>query len=376
MIGAYYFHQRSFNYVTTRQGLIAGTTATDSDLFTRSGAAFGQASANISDSFRITGGIRYTKEHKTQNTIVALRPATAPVATGDRTFSSMTWKAGVEYDVAPRSLLYANVSTGFKAGGFFGSTLPKNYYDPEKIIAYVAGSKNRFFNNRLQVNAEAFYMRYTNQQIGFVGPVQTTPGVFGQAGVIYNIGSSDNYGGEVEVDLAVGRGGRFNTSVQYLHSKYDSFNYTTIGTATSTPNVACPFVRNTTIVYTAPTVLYDVNCSGRPGLNAPKWVANIGYEQRVPIGDGLEVIGGIRTRLESSRYLRAEYLELERQGAYRMSDATLGIESADGWSLTGFINNIEDRDVLAGATARPTIQAVYVNLRPPRTYGARFSFHY
>ena len=67
-----------------------------------------------------------------------------------------TWRGGVEYDVTPASLLYATVETGFKAGGFFFSH-DAPVYQPEKITAYSVGSKNRFLDNRLQLNAEVYY---------------------------------------------------------------------------------------------------------------------------------------------------------------------------------------------------------------------------
>ena len=34
--------------------------------------------------------------------------------------------------------------------------------------SYEVGSKNRFLDNRLQLNAEAFYLDYKDQQVSFV----------------------------------------------------------------------------------------------------------------------------------------------------------------------------------------------------------------
>ena len=83
---------------------------------------------------------------------------------GKLTFSDTTWKAGLEYDVTSASMLYFTASTGFKAGGINQTVAPNNTYQPEKITAYEFGSRNRFFDNRLQVNIEGFYWDYTNQQ--------------------------------------------------------------------------------------------------------------------------------------------------------------------------------------------------------------------
>lgn len=92
------------------------------------------------------------------------------------TYSAVSWKAGVEFDLADRSMAYANVSTGFKSGGFF-SAPPPNSFRPEKLTAFAAGVKNRFLDNRLQVNVEAFYWRYKDHQETSVGPT-SIPGFF------------------------------------------------------------------------------------------------------------------------------------------------------------------------------------------------------
>ena len=103
------------------------------ELETESLAVFGQATYSVTDAFRVTGGIRYTSDNKQQNSYAETRPfvgfvppgppnfipiiLTIPTtATTDIDFNEVTWKAGLEYDVGPRSLLYAAVATGFKSG--------------------------------------------------------------------------------------------------------------------------------------------------------------------------------------------------------------------------------------------------------------------
>ena len=53
-------------------------------------------------------------------------------------------------------MLYGTVSTGFKTGGYSNTTdcgaIP---FKPEDLRAWELGSKNRFFNDTLQVNLEA-----------------------------------------------------------------------------------------------------------------------------------------------------------------------------------------------------------------------------
>ncbi|MGH1558583.1 TonB-dependent receptor domain-containing protein [Caulobacter segnis] len=65
----------------------------------------------------------------------------------DETWNATNWKLGVDYDVNPTSMLYAQASTGYKAGGYFDGLPPNAYTAPEHITAYrEVGSKNRFFD--------------------------------------------------------------------------------------------------------------------------------------------------------------------------------------------------------------------------------------
>ncbi len=142
-------------------------------------AAFSQLTYSFTDAFRATGGVRYTHEEKSSdsrrftvntvgpNSVIPDPPVGNPanVVVGTQSWDKVNWKGGIEFDVAPRSLLYANVSTGFKAGGFFYGPPGANTYQPERVLSYVLGSKNRFLDNRLQVNAEAFYLDYRDQQV-------------------------------------------------------------------------------------------------------------------------------------------------------------------------------------------------------------------
>ena len=59
------------------------------------------------------------------------------------------------------------------------------------------------------------------------------------------------------------------------------------------------------------------------------------------------------------------------------SDLYATLADADGrWSVTGFVNNVEDETIFAGTSLRPVYPAVFNILRPPRTYGVRLGFEF
>ncbi|MBX3483287.1 TonB-dependent receptor [Phenylobacterium sp.] len=212
-------------------------------------AAFGQVDWQINDQFKVTGGLRYTKDEKTsfegarlfclyQSAVCPIsRLLIAPVdvtdvaapgfstvngvqvtdkavvggvggiytdpTTGLRhrllnyDWSAMTGTFGVDWKPDPDTLLYGKYSRGYKAGGFdSGTTTLQTFVTTEKEIidAYELGLK-KTFGGRLQTNVSAFYYDYQDIQIPLsffnetVGANQTR---------FVNVPKAENYGLEIE----------------------------------------------------------------------------------------------------------------------------------------------------------------------------------
>lgn len=390
VIGGYYFDedQSSFNHFVQGQVL---STKFAVDLDNRSNALFGQATYELVPDFRLLAGVRYSHERKkadialTQTGIFAGAPVdpfnntVAPVnVSGAKTFEKVTWKGGFEWDVAPNNLLYANIATGFKSGGFFIATLD-NSFAPEKITAYTVGSKNSFFGNRLKLNFEGFYWDYNDQQINYIGPTRNLNAmgnpVTGSGLVTTNAGKSRIYGAEVELSAQVIRNGTFMANVQYLNGRYTDFTFTALGA--SAPRTTCPTSVNPAFPAPPGQTAFVVNCSGKSQINTPEWSATLGYEHVVPVGE-MDLVLGARTKIESSRFLAIDYLPEERQGSYMTSDLYVTLKGGTGskWSVTGFVNNLEDETIYAGTSLRPVYPVVFNILRAPRTYGIRAGFEF
>lgn len=391
VLGAYYFSEDT----SARQFFDQGSNGTriDSELQTRSYAVFGEATYSLTERFRVTGGIRYTKDNKQQITeahtlpfvgyVPPAFPNFTPIfldlrtdATTDADFKKTTWKAGVELDAGLRSLLYATVATGFKSGILY-SALGQNFSAPERLTAYTIGSKNRFFGNTLQFNVEAFYWDYKDQQISHLAPVQvaTTPGgpIFGPVFKTENAGSATIYGVEAELLWQPTRNDLLSINLQYLHTNYDDLRYQAYSVTGPAPVIGCA-VTPTALLGASPAArIYNVDCSGKPVVNAPRWVLNAGYDHTFDFGSSGKVIVGVDTRVRSSRYLSLDFLELGRQGSYMMRNARLTYETESGKiAITAFVNNLENELVFSNSLQSPDKSGVIYNqLRPPRTYGVR-----
>ena len=273
-----------------------------------------------------------------------------------------TYRLAADLQVTPSNLVYASYETGFHAGGFnFGRGLET--YEPEKIGAFTLGSKNRFFDNRVQLNVEAFYWKYKDQQISQFGTDFSTPPV----PVFYtsNIGRSTIKGVDVDFEARVTPTTRVSGGVQYLDTAYAS--YTVFQATTSTPNFACPY--STSTFRGAPA--FAIDCSGKPAMFSPKWSFNLSVEQTFAIGDfNLIARGG--TRYRGDFFAATSYQPWVISEAGFQSDASLTLEPfSDRWFVTAFVNNIEDKRRITQSNVNASLLTQSALATAPRTFGLR-----
>jgi len=373
LIGGYYLHTSASARSNTESA--AARTYSDQLINTsgKTAAGFGQLTFAITPAFRVTGGLRYTWERKTSDSerytvrnvpgpdpVIPVVPvgATAFVVDRSLTFEAVTWRAGVEFDAGPRSLIYANVGTGFKAGGFFLGPPGANSYAPEKVTAYTIGSKNRFFDNRLQLNVEAFLLDYRDQQLGYVKLIPPAVVL-----VTENIGQVRTKGVEAEAELLVTDTTRVGLQVQWLDARVNELIYNTIATPAATSQC-----RITGTI---------VDCSGLRALRSPEWVFAASLEQSFPLPSGDRIIANLFSRYEGQRELDISYIPETRAGSSTRTDAVLTYRfKAQGVSVSAYVNNIENKVVISNATPNPSYSAngvVAATLRAPRTFGIRLS---
>ena len=148
---------------------------------------------------------------------------------GQAKFDFVDWRAGLEFDIAPDSMLYAKVSTGHKSGGFNdsfnGSTIPEAF-SPEKLVVYEIGSRNSFdaFGRRAIFNLTGFYYDYSDQVFQDLTCInldetQAPPVCNGYSLVNRNIGASRIYGAEAELRLKLPAHYALDLNAAYLDTK-------------------------------------------------------------------------------------------------------------------------------------------------------------
>jgi iron complex outermembrane receptor protein len=324
-----------------------------------SSAGFAQLTYPVLEWLRATGGVRYTQDKKTA---LDQTSAAGAITRFHGSWNSFTYKAGLEADLRPGSMMYANVSTGFKAGGIDQGFLR---YKPEKLTAYALGAKNRFFADRLQINGEAYYYNYKDfqaqygyrcQNVAACSPVEAF------ANTIVNAGAATLYGAELETTLRLTPVDRIDASVAYSHSVFDQL---IIHAGTATAPAGCA----TTL--TCP-LLPDQVLTNQNLANAPRWSGSFGYEHMFDLPNGADITLRGDTHLFSNYwtvYRRPPQVSVESfQPSFHTSNAFLTYNAPDNkWDVRAYARNLENRAVVTSAVG-PAL-----TLQPPRTYGVEIS---
>jgi iron complex outermembrane receptor protein len=254
-------------------------------------AGFGQVEYSILPSLKAAVGLRYlyaTLDYRRDSGGFFTGGTTLnPFYVSNHTTAS-TPKASLSYDVTATNSVYVSASKGFRLGGptgpvtsalctselqtSFGIATPPDSYTPDRLWSYELGSKNRFFDNRLSINASAFYVNWTNIQQSINLPICG-------ASITLNVGAAETYGGEVELRAKI-LGGLNATLIGGVTHAY----------ITSSPNGGVAGV-------------------GQWLLNVPQWSATPAFEYDWQIAPML------------SAFARADYdLVGESHGAFSLTD--------------------------------------------------------
>ncbi len=243
--GFFYLTQRTHEYVVEFEGTGANpdlslpplnTTAPPANLFFEhdahvshvAWAPYAQGTYHLTEDLRFTVGGRYN--HDSYGGTVAsfynLDGGPAVVGYGK---GKWTGKAELQYDAAPGRTVYASFTHGYKPGGLnnnIGAAQVADEFQPEEINAYEFGSKNRFIDNTLAVNAAVYYYDYENMQFIAMDPVPYDYG-------IANIPRTHLWGEEFEVSyLALQSRLRVNADLSiangHIVSDYSTLDSTTV----------------------------------------------------------------------------------------------------------------------------------------------------
>ena len=204
-------------------------------------ALFGQATLNLTDRFRVIGGLRFTNDQldvfETRVTALAgpgINPSFGPY-TNKATNDNLSGKAGIQYDLARQSTFYATYARGYKGPAFnvfFNLTATgTNVIEPETANSYEVGLKNTLFGGKLIVNLAGYYAKYRNYQANNPDTV-TIGGVSTLITRFTNAGDISTRGVEIDVILRPITDLNLSGGLAYNDGHVDQFKLPTNGTTT------------------------------------------------------------------------------------------------------------------------------------------------
>lgn len=317
----------------------------------KSTAVFGQGTYSVSDSFRITAGLRYTGDEKYQTDTSYIRTnrfgQSVVTVSNDGSWSSTDWTLGVDWNPVEDTMIYAKVGTGFKAGAFNVANprfnVLESTFRPEEILAFQVGQKSSFNNNRMQINSEFFVYDYTDLQVTQRDDDQS---------VTRNAASADILGFESELVALPTDALRVTLGVGYLDATFGEFTQP------------------------SPFTGIEVDLAGVDLVKSPKWSMNANLDYVFDLANGWQVIPRIRTAYRSDMKLLPHEDLGSLMPARSITDASIDVASAnERLRIRLFATNITDVVVWSGAGTNGQGHRTLTG-SPPMFYGAslRYSF--
>jgi iron complex outermembrane receptor protein len=170
-------------------------TARDERLKDIEVAGFGEINYWVSDKFKVTAGIRWSRVSYDFKQVFygpasgfnIPTVANTGITIGSVTQSPITPKVGLQYQVNEDDMVYVSAAKGYRPGGvnvplpdaicgaglaLIGLTVfdAPTTYGSDSVWSYEAGGKFRLFGNKLQVNASAYRIDWSNVQLNVAIP--------------------------------------------------------------------------------------------------------------------------------------------------------------------------------------------------------------
>ncbi|MGE4409032.1 MAG: TonB-dependent receptor [Sphingobium sp.] len=359
----HYDHYQMYHLDFASPGLAQFNTQ---DQDTESLSAFAQSYTRLAEGLTFQAGIRYTHDkidaRSTLDYAMGLPDLTDPdwdgglygsgvthqIDTGGKkSWDNIGWKLGLDYEIAPRQMLYASWARGFKSGGFTGRIGAladgDTPFGPEKVDTFEVGVKADFFDRRLRTNLAFFYTNYRDMQ---VAQIYFDPDTNVQGNRILNAGKSEIKGFELEVTAAPVSGVTLNGSLAYLDAKYKEFDY---------------FDPVSLIVY---------DMKGKRLQNAPKWSASLGANYDMDFGDGSSAVFNINWNYVAKKYYTAilDTPRSEVQPTYLVDTSLTFHPAGNRFEISLWGKNIFDKRYMSSVYDSPGYMGI-ASYGSPREYG-------
>ncbi|MEM6933437.1 MAG: TonB-dependent receptor [Pseudomonadota bacterium] len=303
VIGGFYTRTNEAETALIADGTI-GTFEEDRD--NENFAVFGEAEVEVVNDIRLIAGIRYDRETLVGFSSFSFGGVEQTSAT-DSTFDAFLPKGGIVYDLSDDMSLGFTFQRGYRAGGstvnpFSGLV----EFDPEFTNNYELSFRSEWLDGDLTVNANAFYTKWTDQQVVLIG---SNGGPANLDFETVNAGESRLFGGELDIRARPMPGLEVFAGLGYADTEFLDF------------------------------VTNGEQLAGNEFVTAPKWTAAVGgtytFEEGFFLGADASYASDSFGDVQNTLGLDARFLVNMRAGY-----------ETDFWRIFAYADNVFDNEYL------------------------------
>ncbi len=370
-------------------------------------AVFGQGTFNISDTLRVTLGLRYTEETKEVQSTQFLSDSNTGIRTPSDNFFLAFIQAGtfntytydynedrdtdallpsmvVQWDVTDNSMLYVSLSQGFKSGGFTGAddgepggftpgqtpvpgfvyTEPTDEFefDDENVDALEIGGKHTLLDGGMTLNWAYFYTEYEDLQTAVFKGVG-----FG----VSNAASSEVQGIEIDMMWQLTDGLRLGANAAWLDAEFADYK---TGPCTAVQIDANPLCGSPAPDDGDPTT-DDINdLSGAPTTYASDYSAALFFDYSYLMNGGMELFSGGEVNWRDKYSSNGDNDPIDYVDSAYKVNLRFGLRG-ENWEIMAYGRNILDEEVVVQRFDVPVLagsHAVYFD--EGAVFGARAKY--
>jgi outer membrane receptor protein involved in Fe transport len=295
-----------------------------------------------------------------------------------RVDDDITGRLNLDYNWTDDVMIYGNVTTGYRSGGFnlaFFSDSPQ--YEPEQLAAYELGLKGQYLDSTLQVNASAYFYDYESihtfteeacDPSDTLATAQSACAVVDSTSSVQAAPGAEVKGAEVEVmwlaSDAITLGGNFS----FTQAEFTESFFVVDGADPSVPGS-----------------IYDItnevdrrrDINGRRLPNIPEQKLSIFGNYEIPLASNGRVNLLANYSWIDEVYFGSFEAELDRAPAYDRIDVRATWTSpSESWIVSGFVNNVTD-DIGIRFIERHGYEDGYrrtAQVTEPRVFGLEVSY--
>ena len=369
LIGLYYAEADTDRSFQRNVGLGIFEADWDTTASTESLAIFGQATWRFTEATSVTVGLRWNDEEISVDFADNTAEPAAQMS-GSNSDMEMLGNVSLQHFLAEDIMVYARYASGYKGQAYdistgFSQDKADTPVAPETSDAYEIGFKSTLLDNRLQLNAAAFYTEYQNFQ------AQSSKLVDGELiANLNNVGELETKGIELDALALIGDNLTLTFGAAYIDATIEKFDGASCYGG-QTPETGCV------------GGLQDVAGGELP--NSPEWKFNVMADYQWELAN-MPFYGFANFSYVWQDEVRFSLLQnpLTDHDSYGVGDLSFGINERanDRYRVTAFVNNVTDENYrsglgdLRGLYGQKTALANIFSRNSQRYYGVRVKFSF